>query len=100
MNKTLHTVNHFLDEFMITRTDLAKQFDTSLQNVGHALRGGNKKLLKLIIDYLVNAHNVDRSYFVDYPENELEKIKRVQDKIIRTVAGLQQNQTDIINKLK
>lgn len=104
MQRKLKNVQVHLQRLEIAPGYLADQLGTSVSNVSHALAGKNKTLLNRIAVFLCDNYEVDGSQFFDLSDDEirarLERFERVQDKIVKTVAGLQQNQTDIINKLK
>lgn len=104
MQRKLKNVQTYLQRLEITPGFLANKLGASVSNVSHALSGKNKTLLNRIAIFLCDNYEIQSSQFFDLSDDEirmrLEKFERVQEKIIKTVAGLQQNQTDIINKLK
>jgi hypothetical protein len=104
MQRKLKNVQVYLQRFDISSGFLADQLGTSVSNVSHALAGKNKTLLNRIAVFLCDNYEIEGSQFFDLSDDEirarLERFERVQDKIIKTVAGLQQNQSEIINKLK
>lgn len=104
MQRKLKNIQTYLKLLDIASGFLADQLGTSVSNVSHALAGKNKTLLNRIAVFLCNNYEIDESQFFDLSDDEirarLERFERVQEKIIKTVAGLQQNQTDIIKNIK